>query len=64
MKKKELFKDLSDKQAEKVVGGSGIGRDFVGRGLGLATHAGIGLGSFFTPGNSSILVRVPGFRDR
>ena len=30
MKKKELFKDLSDKQAEKVVGGGVVARLLVG----------------------------------
>ena len=76
MKKKELFKDLSDEQAEKVVGG--VGRVFPGGptpGAGIngwgapgTPSAGGGLisagftppGVLKSPGASGIMVRVPG----
>ena len=75
MKKKELFKDLSDEQAEKVVGGVGrvfddgspAGAGVNGWGVDDTPSAGHGLkgaAGFMTPppenSNSFVTVKVPG----
>ena len=76
MKKEQLFTELSDEQAEKVVGGAGaiiagVGSPVAGAGVngwGVGPSAGHGLGSAgFTPpgvmktvGANDLTVRTPG----
>lgn len=73
MKKQQLWIDLSDEQAEKVVGGVGVG-DVPGAGIngwfggtppgngaGLAGSAGFSPpGEQMSPGESGLTVTVPG----